>query len=168
MSPKIHPFEKFKSTKFNEYKLLDKIDMLADIMDQMNTRPQVRQISKTHIISLTFIEAEVEVTETILVMTEAEETSDKGHMMETEEDILHSEVDPDSRRSDRRQDNYRDRGDNRQQRFRCQSHLQLEDLELHQGLLAELKTDVSVVDKLVILPKNVLRRRKVQRMSPPL
>ena len=35
---------------------------------------------------------------------------------------------------------------------------QPEDLELHQGLPAEIKIDVSVADNWVIPPKNVLRR----------
>ena len=43
--------------------------------------------------SLTFIEAEEDVTEIIPVMTEIEEILDKGHMIEMEEGILHSEAD---------------------------------------------------------------------------
>ena len=39
MSFKTHPSEKSKYFKFDEYKLLDnQIEMLADVMDKMNTR----------------------------------------------------------------------------------------------------------------------------------
>ena len=38
----------------------------------------------------------------------------------------------------------------------------LDDIEFHQGIPVEIKTDVSVVENLVILPKNVLRRTLLQ------
>ena len=38
----------------------------------------------------------------------------------------------------------------------------LEDLELYQGLQAEILTDVSVVDSLVMLPNTVLRSISLQ------
>ena len=61
-------------------------------------------------------------------------------------------------------DNYKDRGENRKQGFRNQSDDQLEYLELHQDLQAEIKKDVSIADHLVILPKSILRRTHLQEM----
>ena len=55
-------------------------------------------INKIELKTLTFIEAEERVVEIIPVMievmTEVEEILDKGHIMETEEGILHSGADP--------------------------------------------------------------------------
>ena len=52
-----------------------------------------RQINKTDLISLILIDAQKKVRKIIPLMTEEEEILYKGHMMEMEECILHSEVD---------------------------------------------------------------------------
>ena len=59
---------------------------------------KVDKISKTDLISLTFIEAETEVTEITLnlpeVIAETEKVLGEDHMIETGEVIIHSEADP--------------------------------------------------------------------------
>ena len=70
MSLKTHPPKMQFFFKFDEYKLLDtQIDRLAEAMDKMNIRSLGRQISKTDLISLIFMVAEV--AEIIPTITEA-------------------------------------------------------------------------------------------------
>ena len=88
----------------------------------------MHRISITNIISTIFRKREAEVTDIIPVMTkvviEAEVITYKGLMIEIEEDTLFRDKSRDyknSRWSYRRLDNYRDRGNSRQSRFRRQS-----------------------------------------------
>ena len=133
-------------------------------MNKMNTRCLGRQNSKTYLISFTFIEAVDEVTEIIPVMTALQDIVDMGHMLEIEEGVLHSEADSEvtiieedhTHTEDKTAIEMKVTVDSRD--LEVNPELQLEDLELHQGLPAEIKIDFSVADSLVILAKNDLKR----------
>ena len=96
------------------------------------------------------------------IMTEEEEITDRGLMIEIVEDTLFR---PKSRGyniqrgSYRRSNTHRDKGDNRQTRSLP------EDTELQHGLLAEIITDALVVDSMVIFPMNFQRRTLMQMKS---
>ena len=110
------------------------------------------KISKTDIISLTFIN--LEATESVPVMpeamTEVEEILDKDYVIETEGHILHSEADPKVIITQE------DHAENKawieikitidSKGLEVYPDHNLKDLELHQGLPVEIKIDVSVAE----------------------
>ena len=98
------------------------------------------------------------------VITEMEEILDKGPVIETEESIFHSQADQEVTVTHEGHTNVKSiievTADNNCTGINL--YHQLENLELHQCLLAEIKIDVSVADSLVILPKIVMRRMFLQ------
>ena len=81
--PLRHTSCKEQIVKFDEYKLLNnQIDRLTEGLNGMNIRPQSRQNQQSRPYKPYIVEAEVTV---FLVMTEAEEIIDKGHMTGKEE-----------------------------------------------------------------------------------
>ena len=122
------------------------IDGLAEVINRMNTEPQEDRISRIDHINLIFIETDV--TETILVMTEAmieaEGASDTGLLIAIEEDTLHSEANPEIKiiqevhtedqiiaEMEVKPDNQGSKGN---------ADCLPEDPEMHQGLPAEILT----------------------------
>ena len=115
--------------------------------------------------SLTFIEVEAEVAEIfpvmIEIMTEEEEITDRGLMIETEENTLL--LDPNLEAKTIPEGHIQCQiiietdviADN--QGSEVNLYLLPEDPELHQGLLVEIMTNALVVGSLVILQKNALR-----------
>ena len=100
------------------------------------------------------------------IVTEIGEILDKGDKIEIEEGILYLERDPEITII---QEGHTENNTTIEIEVKMDNNgskanpdAQLEDLELHQGLQAEIKTAVSVRDNLVILPKNVLRRTLLQ------
>ena len=111
---------------------------------------KVGKLSKTYLISLTFIEVDEEAAEITPamteVMTEAKEILDEDHMIETEEGMFYSEVNLEFTKvqkgytEDKTITEIEVTVDNKGSEVNQYHHL--EHLELHKGLPVVIRTDV--------------------------
>ena len=153
---KTHPLTS-TNVKFDEYKFLKtQYDRLAEDMDKIDTRPSGRKNLQNKYYKPYIHRGRARHHRNYPSYDRAYVN---GHMLEREEVILHLEVDPDVATIQEGHTEYKRtmqvevRVDNK-----VNADHQLQDLELHQWFLMETKIYVLIVDNLVVLPKNVLRR----------